>query len=122
MRMLRLLLITLFAAGCGNGMGNTSSHPRPVSVPPAIPSISELSPGSTVVNSVPFTITVNGENFGTDSVLFWNGNPQATFFVTPKQITARITSTDLQFAGMIPVYVRTAAQNSNTVDFDLTIQ
>jgi hypothetical protein len=33
-----------------------------------------------------------------------------------------VTDTDLMFMGMVPVYVRTGGQNSNTVDFEVTAQ
>ncbi len=33
-----------------------------------------------------------------------------------------VTDTDLTFAGLIRVFVRTGGMNSNTVDFDVTPQ
>jgi hypothetical protein len=74
------------------------------------------------VNSVPFTMTVNGSNFGTDSLVFWQGTPQSTFFVTSSQLLVKVTDTDLDFMGLVPIYVLTGGQNSNTVDFDVTAQ
>ena len=34
----------------------------------------------------------------------------------------KVTDADLMFMGMVPVYVRTGGQNSNTVDFDVAAQ
>ena len=120
MRYLVLLLASLLTLGCGNPAGGHDPHSIvSISSPP---SITELTPNSVPVNSVPFTFTVNGTNFGADAVVFWNGNPLSTRFVTPMQLMAVLTPTDLDFAGLIPVYVRTAGQNSNTVDFNVTIQ
>jgi hypothetical protein len=62
---------------------------------------------------------VNGTNFDTDAVVFWNGTPLLTRFVNSQQLLADLTSTNLMFAGTIPVYVRTHGLNSNTVEFDL---
>ena len=120
MRYIGLLLMTLLAIGCGSGI--TGSDQRPLSVISTPPSITELSPTSVPVNSVPFTMTVNGSDFGTDAIVFWNGAPLRTIFITSKQLMATLTETDLMFAGSIPVYVRTAGLNSNTVTFNLSAQ
>jgi hypothetical protein len=82
----------------------------------------ELSPGTVPVNSVPFTMTVNGTNFGTDAVVFWNDVPQSTRFVNPKQLLVAVTETDLMQFGLAHVYVRTGGGNSNTLDFDVSAQ
>jgi len=121
MRYVPLLLASLIMIGCGTGSMNKTDPPRLVSVftPPAI---TELSPTSVPVNSVPFMLTVNGSNFGTDAVVFWNGVAQHTVFITSSQLMVSLTATDLDFTGLVPVYVRTLGQNSNTVDFDVTAQ
>jgi hypothetical protein len=59
------------------------------------PALMEFSPSAVSVNSVPFTLTVNGANFGTDAVVFWNDIPQSTRFVNPKQLLVTVTDTDL---------------------------
>jgi len=81
-----------------------------------------LTPGSVPVNSVPFTMTINGANFLTDAVVFWQGSPQSTLYITSNQLMVKVTDADLMFMGMVPVYVRTGGQNSNTVDFEVTAQ
>ncbi len=116
-----LLLASLLTVGCGTGVKGSSGDPfKAVVFSP--PSLTALSPGSVPVNSVPFTMTVNGSNFGTEAVVFWNGNPLSTRFITSNQLMAALTDNDLMFWGMIPVYVRTGGQNSNTMDFNLTTQ
>lgn len=123
MRVLSLLLLTVVTLGCGSGMTkNGGSDPRPVAAFPIIPAISQLTPATTPTNSVPFLLTVNGSNFGTDAVAFWSGVAQKTSFISPQQLIVQITATDLQFAGVVPVYVRSGGLNSNTVDFNVTIQ
>jgi hypothetical protein len=116
-----LLLATLVMIGCGNGSMSKTDPPRlgTVFAPPAI---TELSPTSVPVDSVPFTLTVNGSNFGTDALVFWNGVAQRTIFVTSNQLMVAVTAEDLQFTGLAPLYVRTGGQNSNTVDFNVTAQ
>ena len=121
MRFTMVLLASLIAAGCGAGNGR---RPAGATFSSAISqvSITALSPVSTPVNSVPFTLTVNGTGFGTDTIVFWNGVPQQTTVLTSKQLVAMITPADLSIVGAIPVFVRTAGQNSNTVDFLVNTQ
>ena len=119
MRYCVLLLISLFCIGCGSPSANHDPLRVSMFAPPAI---TTLTPNSVPVNSVPFTMTVNGSNLGTDAVVFWNGSPLSTRFVTSSQVFAQLQPTNLQFAGLVPVYVRTGGLNSNTVDFKVTIQ
>ncbi len=121
MRYISLLLLILPAIGCGAGSGNRNQelHFGAVLSPP---SIIALTPNTVPVNSVPFTMTVNGTNFGADALVFWNGTPQSTRFVTSSQLLVAVTDTDLTFVGLIRVFVRTGGLNSNTVDFDVTPQ
>jgi hypothetical protein len=120
MRYIVLLLASLLALGCGSPAGNHDPHSLVSTLTP--PSITELTPDSVPVDSVPFIVTVNGSNFDPDAIIFWNGTPLSTRFVTPMQLLGVLTDTDLMFAGLVPVYVRTAGLNSNTVDFDVTVQ
>ena len=116
-----LLFVSLLTLGCGNPGKPGNSDPFKVAtfISPAIES---LTPNSVPVNSVPFTMTINGSNFSTDAVVFWQGTPQRTFFVTSQQLMVTVTNTDLQFMGLVPIYVHTLGQNSNTVDFNVTPQ
>lgn len=121
MRFTMVLLAALMAAGCGAGNGK---RPAGATFSSTIsqPSITALFPLSTPVNSVPFTLTVNGTGFATDAIVFWNGLPQQTTVLTSKQLIAMITSADLTVVGAIPVFVQTSGQNSNTVDFAVNPQ
>jgi IPT/TIG domain len=120
MRLTAIFLLALLATGCGAGrVTGLNSHPILAST--AVPSIKVLVPNNAPVNSVPFTMTVNGNNFGTDAVVFWNNTPHRTFFVSPHQLVVPITDTDLSFAGQANVFVQTAGTNSNTVTFDVSI-
>lgn len=120
MRFIVVLLASLLAIGCGTGSGNHDTRLLGSAFSP--PSISTLTPNSVPVNSVPFTMTINGSNFLTDAIVFWNGTPLSTRFVSSNQLLAVLAETDLTIVGLIPVYVRTGGLNSNTVDFDVTAQ
>ena len=124
MRYFAILLVSLLTLGCGTpGINHDPGNHDPLRVATfSPPAITTLTPNSVPVNSVPFTMTINGSNFGTDAVVFWHGTVQSTFFVTSNQLLATVTDTDLMFTGLVPIYVRTGGQNSNTVDFDVTAQ
>jgi hypothetical protein len=114
-----LLAITLFSFGCGSAAG-TDPFKRVTNFAP--PAITSLTPNSVPVNSVSFTMVVNGSNFGTDAVVFWRGTPRFTRAASSTQLQVAVTETDLMFAGVAPIYVRTGGLNSNTVDFDVAVQ
>ncbi|PYX92721.1 MAG: hypothetical protein DMG71_17245 [Acidobacteria bacterium] len=121
MRIITVLLAVLMGSGCGAGNGK-----RPLgamfSSAVVVPAITALSPTSVPVNSVPFMMTVNGTNFGTDAIVFWNGIPQKTTVITPQQLVVAITDADLTDSGLVHIFVRTGGQNSNTADFVVTAQ
>jgi hypothetical protein len=121
MRLTLVVLASIIALGCGAGTPTRNQFPL-LSPQQTSPSLTSMVPNTVPVNSVPFTLTVNGDNFGTDATVFWNGTPLRTTFVTSKQIIANLTSTDLTTVGLIQVYVRGAGLNSNTVDFNVTPQ
>src|SRR5437764_4272727 len=94
MRLNSLLVLILFTLGCGAGVGNRNQGIIHMSVALSPPSLTALVPSSVPVNSVPFMMTVTGTNFGTDAIVFWNGTPQHTTFVTPSQLRVAITDAD----------------------------
>jgi hypothetical protein len=115
MRSASLLLVVVLTLGCGTRdpktMFGTSFNP---------PALTALAPNSVPVNSVPFVMTVNGKNFGTDAILFWNNIPHFTRFVSADELQVSITSDDLSQFGLAHVYIQTGGRTSNTVDFDVT--
>jgi IPT/TIG domain len=120
MRLSLVLLAVIATIGCGTG---TVTQPRHlVGTGINVPSISMLEPSTIPVNSPTFTITVVGKNFGADALLYWNGTPVHTIPINSQQLMGEITTTDLQTVGLVPMFVRTGGQNSNTVDFEVTIQ
>jgi len=122
MRYLPILVVLLAMAGCGNPVNNKGGDPRPVSVFVLPPSITQLSPATTPVNSVPFLLTVNGTDFGTGAIVYWNGAPLHTVFMTANQLVANISPQEVLFTGLVRVYVLSGGLTSNTVDFNVTAQ
>ncbi len=85
------------------------------------PSITSLSPSSAVAGSVSLTLTVNGANFISGSVITWNGSPLTTFFVSPTQLTALVSASLVNAAGTAAVRVQNTLQAvSSPATFTIT--
>ncbi|MBS1786429.1 MAG: NF038122 family metalloprotease [Acidobacteria bacterium] len=71
--------------------------------PTAIPSA--VSPSAVAPGSAAFTLTVQGDNFRTNSVVKWNGSDRQTMFFNGNQLTAQIMAADVASAGTARVTV-----------------
>jgi len=78
------------------------------------PTITTISPASKAYGDAAFTMTVNGTNFFTDSVVNFNGSPRATAFVSGTQLTASVPATDLTTVGTDSITVVTLAPGGGT--------
>jgi len=85
------------------------------------PTVTSLAPNSAIVGSAGFTLTVNGANFTIGSAVLWGGTPLATFLVSPNQLTASISASQVANIGTTPVsvqaYSNPSAPISNAVNF-----
>ena len=107
------VFVALFAtAGCG-GYSSPSNNPGSGTVP----SLSQLVPGSVTAGSAAFTLTVNGSGFGSDAVVYWNGSPRSTTFVSSGQITAGITAADVAAKASVPITVVGGGYTSSPMNF-----
>jgi len=98
----------------GTGSASTN-NPRPFEA-------QSLSPRSAAPGSASVLMTVNGANFGTKSVVNWNGSPLVTTFVSGHQLTATIPASNLTVATTGSVTVSTATPGggvSNTQFFQV---
>ena len=89
-----------------------------------VPTVTSLSPTSTNAGGVAFTLTVNGTNFVSGSVVQWNSSARTTTFVSATQLRATITAADIATAGTASVRVSTPAPgggNSNALTFTINI-
>lgn len=111
---LLLVMLTIFSVGCGYGSHNYMNGGGMGG-----PQVTQLQPNVATAGGGAFTLTVNGNSFGTDSVVYWNTVPQSTTYLSGNQVTAEITAADIMNAGMVPVYVRSGGRNSNVMDFDV---
>lgn len=69
------------------------------------PAIRDVTPASTLVGGVAFTLTVNGSNYISQSVVRWNGKDRTTTFVSTARLTAAIPASDIATAGTVDVTV-----------------
>jgi len=86
-----------------------------------VPTITSLSPNSAQAGGAAFSLTVNGTNFITTSVVNWNGAARATTFVSATQLKGSITAADIAAAGSANVSVTTPAPGGGTTG-NLTFQ
>jgi len=114
-----LLTVVVFTLGCGNA-GRDPKVTFTTNFSP--PALTTLVPNTVPVNSSPFVMTVNGNNFGADAIVFWNGAPQRTMFVSATELQVSVTVDDLSQFGFAQVYVQTGGRTSNTVDFNVSAQ
>lgn len=113
MRLTTILIFALMTIGCGYGSRNYMTPGGTTSTP----AITSLAPPSTPAGSAAFTLTVNGSNFGSGSVVYFNGTAEATMFVSASQVAASIPASAVATAATVPVYVHSGIYNSNTMNF-----
>lgn len=85
-----------------------------------IPFITSIAPTSRIAGSTGFTLTVNGQNFLSTSVVQWNGSPRTTTYVSPTQLTVAIPASDIVTSGtaLVTVTNGTTVSNSNVFTID----
>jgi uncharacterized protein (TIGR03437 family) len=93
--------ITVFNPTPGGGTSNAVSF----AINNPAPTITSLSPASATAGGAGFTLTVNGTNFISSSVVRFNGVDHATAFVSGTQLTATITAAEIATAATVPVTV-----------------
>src|SRR5208337_2759346 len=69
------------------------------------PAITSLSPSAVGSDSLGLTLTVNGSEFASGAIVFWNGAPLATTFVSANELTAVVPSKMVYAAGKYGVNV-----------------
>jgi uncharacterized protein (TIGR03437 family) len=80
-------------------------------------SISSLSPLSAAVGSAAITLTVSGSGFTTASIVYLNGSPLATTYVSAGQLNATIPAGNLTQAQSESITVISSGLTSNALTF-----
>jgi hypothetical protein len=105
--------MTVFNPAPGGGTSNAQTFTITVPDNP-VPAISSLSPSSATAGGSAFTLTVDGSDFVTGSVVQWNGSSRTTTFVSSTQLTAAIPAADIATAGTAQVTVFNPAPGGGT--------
>ena len=82
-----------------------------------LPTVTGLLPDNTESGSGSFTLTVNGANFGSNSIVRWNNVDRPTSLISSTQLLATISSADITAAGMALVTVSGPGGTSNSATF-----
>jgi hypothetical protein len=104
--------ITVASPGGLSNAGAFIVAPRRV-----IPVIDSLVPAGAEAEGNEFTLTVNGADFLSSSVVRWNHMNRPTTFVSSRQLTAAITAADIALTGTAVVTVSNPDGPSNTQNF-----
>ena len=94
--------------------GGGTSGASPFTVNNPVPTITSLSPSSALAGGAAFTLTVNGTNFNSSSVVNFNGTAATTTVVSATQVTAAITAAQIATAGSLNVTVTNPAPGGGT--------
>jgi hypothetical protein len=113
--------VTVYTPAPGGGTSAASSFA--IQQPVSAPTITSLSPASAIAGTAGFTLTVNGTNFISTSVVRWNGSDRGTTFVDSTKLTAAILATDIAAAGtaQVTVYTPPPGGTSNPLAFPVTL-
>jgi hypothetical protein len=106
-----------------NAANNSATATTTVNNP--VPTLGSLSPGTAAPGGAGFTLTVNGTNFVTGSIVRWNGTDRTpTTYVSSTQLTAPIAMGDIATAGTASVTVFNPAPVgglSNALSFSIAV-
>ncbi|MGC1449770.1 MAG: beta-propeller fold lactonase family protein [Candidatus Sulfotelmatobacter sp.] len=111
------LVSLLLLAGCGGGTSPSSSGSNPT------PTITTISPNSTVAGGAAFTLTINGRNFVAASMATFGGSALAATFVKSTQLTVGIPAASIASTGTPAVTVTNPAPGGGTskaINFTIT--
>ena len=81
--------------------------------------LTSLDPSSVIVNSPPFTLTVNGYGFDSLSTVYFNETAKTTTFVSDSVLTAEISTSDISVVGNYSVWVTDEWGTSDTLTFEV---
>jgi len=108
----------VLACGCGGGTSQSVNNQ-----PPPTPTITTISPNTTVAGGTAFTLTITGANFVAASMVNFGGSAPATTFVNSTQLTAAIPAASIASTGTPAVTVTNPAPGggtSNSLNFSIT--
>jgi hypothetical protein len=114
-RLLSSGLLAVMVSGLGLVLGPFGSSALAQN---AVPQINQPLVPESAHPQAAFTLTVSGAGFVAGSVIYWNGGPEPTTFVSSQQLTACIGPSDTARAGTFPVTVVSPGPGGGTSNVD----
>jgi hypothetical protein len=105
---------TTYVLTVTNLAGTAVTASAQVTITNPIPTITTLSPAHASAGAAIPTLTVNGVNFVSGSVINFNGKVETTTFVSASQLTATIPAADNSQGGNVEITVTNPAPNAVT--------
>ncbi len=106
-----------------NGFAPSSTSSVTLTVDQPVPTVATISPTSAITGGAAFTLTVNGTNFVSTSVVKWNTTSLTTMFVNATQLTAAVPASLIAIGGVTTVTVfnpTPGGGTSNSASFNVT--
>ncbi len=100
--------------------GNQISNALTFTVTPPPPTLTSLSPNSTVAGGPAFLLTVNGTGFGASPVIYWNAFALSTTPINTGQASATVPLNLITMPGSASITVQNGNQASNALIFNIT--
>jgi len=107
MKHLVVVLLTLMTLGCGYSANMATRGTA---------QLMQVLPSTINAGSPSTMLTVNGSGFSMNSVVYWNGMPLGTRFITASQLVANVPASLIAMPETVQVYVLTNGTTSNTVN------
>jgi uncharacterized protein (TIGR03437 family) len=85
-----------------------------ITAPNPVPTITLLDPVAAIAGDPAFTLTINGSNFLSNSVVKFNGTDRTTTFVSTTQLTINVTAAEIANSGSITISVFNPAPGGGT--------
>jgi hypothetical protein len=104
MKLICVLSLVAMSLGCG--------YSKPMAAAPTpgvVPTITQLMPNAVASGGPGFTLTVNGNGFGTTAVVNMGGTQQNTTYVTANQLAAMVPASAIATPGTVMVTVTNPA-------------
>jgi trimeric autotransporter adhesin len=117
-------LIGGLISGCGSGFKGTVNTGGGTPQPPAgAPTVTSLSPSSTVAGGAEFTLTVTGTNFASGDTVDWDFTPLTSTYVSSTEMKAQVPASLIAKPGTsaIDVVTTTPATLNFGSTFTITV-
>jgi hypothetical protein len=100
-------------------MSDGTSAPATFTINPALPGISNLSPGLAKAGSSAFTLTISGEHFHPASIVNWGSTTLTTAYISQTKLTAVVPASLIVGVGTASVSVTTSVGTSGSLPFTI---